>query len=87
MIEIGRNKEEVEIKVNLSIGWYVNFKYGRHSELDAILLTNQIRKDLSNHIEKIRRQAYELGWKDAKSRKVKKKTEFIGNINSNTIGY
>lgn len=55
MIEIGRNKEEVEIKVNLSIGWYVNFKYGRHSELDAILLTNQIRKDLSNHIEKIRR--------------------------------
>lgn len=55
MIEIGRNKEEVEIKVNLSIGWYVNFKYGRHGELDAILLTNQIRKDLSNHIEKIRR--------------------------------
>lgn len=85
MIKISRKKENVTVDISLSIGWDIELTYLRSSEMDAILLSNQIEKDLQNRIETIRREAYQLGWKQAKSKKVRKKDWFNGNINSDYV--
>lgn len=43
----------------------------------AELLKKQLDSHLSSNLERIRREAYNEGWKDAKA-KVKKKTWFAG---------
>lgn len=85
MITVSNKEETVIINVSMTIGWNINFKAQRSGEMDAILLRNQIQKDLSDKIEKIRRDAYNLGWKEAKSKKVAKRTWFNGNINSDMV--
>lgn len=82
MITINKEKEKVILNVSMSIGWNIDFTVTRHGEMDAILLRNQIQDDLCKTIEQIRREAYELGWKHAKSKKTPKKDWFNGNINS-----
>lgn len=82
MITISTEKEKVIVNVKIDIGYNFNLEYVRHCSMDARLLANQINKDLRNKIETIRRTAYELGWKDAKSKKVCKKTWFSGNIDN-----
>ena len=86
MIKISNEKEKVVINVSMSIGWNIDLHYVRDCEMDAILLKNQIQHDLNKKIESIRRSAYELGWKDAKSKKVKKRDWFNSNINSDYVG-
>ena len=44
--------------------------------MDAILLQNQLQSDLEKKIETIRREAYELGWEQAKSKKDRKNDWF-----------
>lgn len=86
MIQITSDKGTVTLNLKMSIGWSVDFDYMRNSTMDAILLRNQMQNDLYAKIEKIRKDAYELGWKEAKSKKVAKKTCFNGNINSDFVG-
>ena len=85
MIQIGNEKETVNVKLIMSIGWHVQLNYPRHNEMDAILLRNQLQKDINKKIESIRRDAYELGWKEAKSKKTRKRDWFNGNINSDMV--
>lgn len=44
----------------------------------AELLTKHLKDHLYNEIQRIRREEYNLGWKDAKSKKVAKRTWFKG---------
>lgn len=85
MFTIKQEGNCVKIEVLSSIRWSITFRHSRNEELDAILLRNQLQTDLSNKIEQIRREAYELGWKDAKSKKIAKRTWFNGNINSDYV--
>lgn len=85
MIKVSNEKETVIVNVSMTIGCNIDLKFQRSFEMDAILLRNQIQKDLSDKIEKIRRDAYNLGWKEAKSKKVAKRTWFNGNINSDMV--
>lgn len=85
MIKISRQQKDVTVNISLSIGWNIDLTYPRSCDMDAILLSNQIQADLQKKIETIRREAYELGWKQAKSKKDKKKDWFNGNINSDYV--
>lgn len=85
MIKVSREQKDVTVNLSLSIGWNITLRYERSGEMDAILLSNQIQSDLQKKIETIRREAYELGWKQAKSKKVSKKDWFNGNINSEYV--
>ena len=85
MIQITSDKATVTLNLKMSIGWIVDFDYLRNSTMDAILLRNQMQNDLHKHIEKMRRDAYELGWKEAKSKKTRKRDWFNGNINSDMV--
>lgn len=85
MIKIYAEEDVVTVEVVLSVGWSVDFKIKRNSELDAILLSNQAKADLSDRIENIRRDAYTLGWKDAKAKKGAKRNWFNGNMNSDAV--
>lgn len=85
MIKISRQQKDVTVNISLSIGWNIDLTYPRSCDMDAILLSNQIQADLKKKIETIRREAYELGWKQAKSKKVSKKDWFNGNINSDYV--
>lgn len=66
-----------KIKVNIGLGMIYNVQV-KNCEDDAyaILLRARIEKDLSDKLEAIRREAYNEGWKDAKSKKVAKRTWF-----------
>lgn len=86
MISVRINETQVVIDINISIGYRVAFRFNNDSNMNAILLRNQINMDLSKKIEQIRREAYELGWKDAKGKKLPKRTWFNGNINSDYVG-
>lgn len=85
MIKISREQKDVTVNIAMSIGWNITLRYQRSSEMDAILLSNQLQADLQKKIETIRREAYELGWKQAKSKKDRKKDWFNGNINSDYV--
>lgn len=87
MIKISHEENNVVIQATLTVKYDLNFRLERNSILDAILLKNQIQKDLDARIEKIRKDAYNLGWKDAKSKREKKKRNFCDNINQEFIGY
>jgi len=85
MIQISNQKEKVVVNIQLSINWSIDLLYTRNCEMDAVLLRNQISNDLTEKIKKIRQDAYELGWKQAKAKKGCKKTWFNGNINSDYV--
>lgn len=85
MITINKDGNNVVMKAGTNLGWYVNFTNNRGNELDAILRQNHLASELNKRIETIRREAYNKGWKDAKSKKVQKKDWFNGNINSDYI--
>lgn len=85
MITISTSQEKVIVNVKIDIGYNFDLEYPRHCSMDARLLGNQINKDLQKKIETIRRTAYELGWKEAKSKKMRKKDWFNGNINSDYV--
>lgn len=86
MIIINRIEEKVKLLFKLSIGWDIPLYFERSCNMDAELLKQQMQNDFSNKISQIRRDAYLQGWKDAKSKKVAKKTRFNGSINSDFVG-
>lgn len=86
MINITAEKQELLVKIEMSIGYYVMLRFRRDCEMDATLLANQIIKDLNNRIEEIRRDAYNLGWSDKASRKHSKRQHFSGYIRKPEVG-
>lgn len=68
-------------KCILSFEWQATHQYS------AELLMRHLRKNFWNRIEQIREQAYEAGWKDAKSRKRKKILFLDCFIMSDVVGY
>lgn len=71
-----------------TLGYQLDFEYKRNSNLDAELLSKHINDNLHDLIGRIRKQAYNEGWKDAKNKKVRKKTQFNRNLVVNDfIGY
>lgn len=85
MIQISSLSDKVKVQITTSIGYNFTLSYERSCEMDAVLLRNQLQEDLRKKIESIRKDAYELGWKEAKSKKVRKKDWFNGNINSSYV--
>lgn len=80
MINISRDKEVVQLKFDTGVGFYIPFEYKRHCEMDAELLMARMQAQLNERIEMIRREAYNRGWKDKASKKVRKSEWFSGNI-------
>lgn len=87
MIHITRSEKIVSLQVDLSIGWNIKLKYERNSEMDAILIKNQLQKDLDEKIASIRREAYNQGWKDKQGKKVHKKKNFFTGMDTTGVGY
>ncbi|MFZ1301001.1 MAG: hypothetical protein WAQ27_00240 [Candidatus Microsaccharimonas sp.] len=86
MITITREGKAVKIKAEYGIeGWYSNFENTANSELDAILRHRKLSDNLWNLVSEIRREAYELGWKEKTAKKTKKRDWFNGNINSKVV--
>ena len=62
-------------------GYNVPFSYKMDSEFAATLLNNAARETFYQMIQNVRREAYNEGWKDAKSKRSPKRTSFSGIIN------
>lgn len=52
------------------------FNWQTNDPCYAELLKDQFSKEMERRLEKIRRESYELGWKEAKSKKCAKRTWF-----------
>lgn len=78
MIEILREETKVNVKFHTTIGggWSWTATLADCHEPYAIMLKDRIQKDLSDKLERIRRESYEDGWRDAKAKKHGKKTWF-----------
>lgn len=50
------------------------------------IVAQEIRDEMRKRMEKIRRDAYNLGWSDAK-KKLRKRNAFAGCINSDFVGF
>jgi hypothetical protein len=78
MIEIQKVNTSVRLEVSgkwpLSKTYY--FYWECNNEDFANLLTENIRSHMQNELQRIRREAYDHGWKDAKSKKGSKETWF-----------
>ena len=85
MIKFKRLNNVVKVDFTLPMGWTVTLQNERNSDFDAELLLRRLDDDLRQRIEKIRRDAYNLGWKEAKGKKVKKRDWFNGYIGSDFI--
>lgn len=83
MITIGHEEKTVVVKIALTIAHTIKLEFGRTSEMDAVLLANQIQNDLGIQLREIRREAYEKGWKDKSSHKTKQ-GHFHGSIYTTT---
>lgn len=75
---IKRDVTKLTITAQTGIGWTFGFNHNCSDEAYAILLRNEIQGRMDAEVSRIRREAYNLGWKD-KSRKVRKATNFGGN--------
>jgi len=76
MLEIRRDNTAVIIRVETdlphdcagTITGNITFKFDMSAPSWAELLTRYLRDRLAYEVRKIRREAYEQGWKDAKSK-------------------
>lgn len=82
MISFTRNDNQVIVKVEHGIfpanNSYFSLEITQAFEYQAELLRRQLHNHLSSKLEAIRQEAYNQGWKDAKSKKVPKRTWFSG---------
>jgi hypothetical protein len=74
---INIHAEGKKLKVSISYkypvsNWQTTFSIDESSELHSKLMAENLNNHLRETIEEIRRQEYEEGWKDAKSKKKKK---------------
>lgn len=78
MIKFSRSEKKVFVNIATTMGngWWWHLFIECSDEPYAILLKERLEADMERKIESIRRESYEQGWKDAKSKKVAKKTWF-----------
>ncbi len=79
MITFERNEKEVLIHIEHGLfggDQHFQLKIEQSFPYQAELLKNQLKKNLENHLNKIKEEAYNEGWKAAKA-KTKKKTQFF----------
>lgn len=75
---IKREGTKLSITANTGIGWTFGFIHTCSDEPYAILLRNEIQERMDAEISRVKKEAYEKGWRD-KSSKKKKATTFGGN--------
>jgi len=66
--------------------WTYSFSHNVGHPVPAGQILNAIEEQFAERVRKIRRDAYNEGWKD-KTRRKRKKTEFEECFNSNVVGY
>lgn len=75
MIYFYHNKDSKDIEINifssLINGKFFSLKFSQHEVYQAKLLCEHLDKEMNLKLENIRKQSYEQGWKDAKSKKKK----------------
>jgi hypothetical protein len=71
MIEFIAESKEVAVKVTTSVGWHITARFNCDSVLYAILLRKELDEKLNRELNRIREEAYQKGWRDAKAKKVK----------------
>jgi len=75
MIYLSRNGTLVRCTVHLRVPNYelrlFHFEWETNNRAFAGLLSAEMDKQLQTELERIRREAYERGWKDAKAKKPK----------------
>lgn len=81
MITIKRRDHVVEIEVDIGHlidgkPTTVTFTHARAAELDAEFLKRHINRKFGDLVEETRSAEWRQGWKDAKSKRVKKRTWF-----------
>jgi len=76
MITFERSDTELKVIVETNLGSSYWLYWKCSDKQYAMLLREHIEQKLSRKLEQIRRESYEQGWKDAKSKKVAKKTWF-----------
>ncbi len=79
MIEIGNSGKTVKINIKGQYpvqNYSLNFEYDCPDEFYAKLVAHNLMEALRYRIESVRKQEYEAGWKDAKSKKEKRKWFF-----------
>lgn len=90
MFEIISNSKQVWVCILLQVGgktWEVVFINERSTELDAALLRSSITTEFNKLVSDIRKEAYELGWKDAKAKKIAKRKYFFNQLTAKGVGY
>ena len=76
MIKFIRDGSKLSIHVSSWMGYTYVHEVNYQISAYAHLIKIQLEKELDSKLESIRREAYNEGWKDAKSKKVQKKTWF-----------
>lgn len=77
MFALTRDGSKIKVEVGTSIGWTFTTSINCSDEPYAILLKQNMENKMYEELTRIRREAYEQGWKD-KSRKQKKQTWWTG---------
>jgi hypothetical protein len=80
MISFSREENKVTIKIKHGLfynGDYFSLPIQQSYEYQAELLRRQLENHLNDQLKRIKREAYNEGWKD-KSAKRKKRDEFYG---------
>jgi alpha-D-ribose 1-methylphosphonate 5-triphosphate synthase subunit PhnG len=76
MIEIYREEEKCKVKiVSSQVPFHFIFTHNAEHAAYAALLESSLQKQLWDFMERARRDAYNLGWKDAKQ-KHRKREDF-----------
>lgn len=65
---------------------HIDYARSSQTEFEAEVLRDAIQSAMCDRIEKIRRDAYEAGWSDAR-KKAKKKKNFSNCLNLDHVGY
>lgn len=76
MFSIGRDGCKVTISVMPAYpihGWTFHFSYTAEQEWGAVMLTENLRDKQGTELRRIREEAYQRGWKDAKAHRTKEK--------------
>jgi len=82
------NDKNLYVRIETGIGWTIELECTRACEMDAILLSNEIKRTIDRRMESIRKRAYNQGWKDKASKKERKKKQFHSTTrDTEFIGY
>lgn len=81
--QAGRDGKTVQIKVKYhdDVNWWLFFSHTFENEVVAETMLQALRHNVEELVRSKVQKAYELGWKDAKSKNRAKRTRFGSCIN------